>query len=158
MACCLPFRVWRLSPSWLRHRVRREWNGRSLSLADGVTRRPAGRRGGRCAGTGDALRDPGGDRARVRGGAPASPPTPTRRARASRRARLQYVKRQSARSSATVRESAAPRSGSYPRGPTAGPRLAVICPTSRQRSRPYGLIVLTLDRDRLSAITWFGDS
>ncbi|MFL5902552.1 MAG: sigma-70 family RNA polymerase sigma factor [Solirubrobacteraceae bacterium] len=25
-------------------------------------------------------------------------------------------------------------------------------------ARPYGLMVLTLDRDRLSAITWFGDS
>jgi RNA polymerase sigma-70 factor (TIGR02960 family) len=33
-----------------------------------------------------------------------------------------------------------------------------LSPKQATLARPYGLMVLTLDRDRLSAITWFGDS
>ena len=51
------------------------------------------------------------------------------------------------------------RCGSCPPAPTPSRPSAATSRTPKQRSRaPYALIVLTLEGDQVSAITWFGDS
>jgi RNA polymerase sigma-70 factor (ECF subfamily) len=40
----------------------------------------------------------------------------------------------------------------------AQPAFGCYFPTQTEIARPAGLLVLTLDRDQISAMTWFGDS
>ena len=58
-----------------------------------------------------------------------------------------------------MRRTAAAAFGSCPRAPTPSRRSAITSTTTQAPiGRYYGIIVLTLEGDRISAITRFGDS
>jgi hypothetical protein len=66
--------------------------------------------------------------------------------------------RQSPRSCATEQSDAARRSGSSPHEPNGQPAFGCYLPDAQAAiRRAYGLMVLTLQGDRISAITSFGD-